>query len=163
MRASSNKVADKLLSWLSTDVDDPREFPLSNFERVLEEIRPCDVLLVEGRNRVGRVIRLITHSPWTHAALYIGRLYDIKQPELREKLAQYYQGDPDEQLLIESTLETGVTVSPVSSYEKEHIRICRPKGLYRKDAKLVIAYAINQLGIRYDVRQILDLARFLFP
>ena len=43
------------------------------------------------------------------------------------------------------------------------MRICRPDGIAREDNQKVLSYAIRQLGMPYNVRQILDLARLLFP
>ena len=137
--------------------------PLCDFDRIRYEVRPCDVLLIEGRSRVSDVIRTITQSPWSHSALYLGRLHDIDDLQLREKVSQFYDGDPDEQLVIEALLGEGTVVNPLSKYEADHVRICRPTGLSRGDAQRVIAYSLQHLGFRYDVRQLLDLARLLFP
>lgn len=137
--------------------------PLSDFERIRHEVKPCDVLLIEGRSRVSEVIKLITQSPWSHAALYVGRLHDIEDARLREIVKEYYDGPPDQQLIIESELGMGTVIRPLNVYEQEHIRICRPKGLHFNDVQDVIRYAVSRLGYSYDVRQILDLARFLFP
>ena len=87
------------------------------------------MILVEGRSRVSEVIKLITQSSWSHAALYIGRLHDIEDPELRERLGEHYQGTVDKQLIIESELGLGTVVRPLTVYEREHLRICRPRGL----------------------------------
>lgn len=157
------KLRDAFINWLTKEIDAPRALPLTDFERLLYELRPCDVLLIEGRARVSRIIQLITQSSWTHAALYIGRLHDISDSALREKLKQFYQGDPSEQLIIESMLGKGIIVSPLTKYAHDHIRICRPKGITRQDAQKVIGYAIQRLGTHYDIRQILDLARLLMP
>ncbi|GAB3276057.1 YiiX/YebB-like N1pC/P60 family cysteine hydrolase [Parahaliea aestuarii] len=137
--------------------------PLSDFERIRHEVKPCDVILVEGRSRVSEVIKLITQSSWSHAALYIGRLHDLENPLLRDLLRQHYIGTADKQLIIESELGMGTIVRPLTVYEEEHLRICRPRNLGYHDSQQVIAYAIGRLGTAYDVRQIFDLARFLFP
>ncbi|TXS89045.1 hypothetical protein FV139_20400 [Parahaliea maris] len=137
--------------------------PLSDFERIRHELKPCDVILVEGRSRVSEVIKLITQSSWSHAALYIGRLHDLENPLLKDFLRQHYIGTADKQLLIESELGMGTVVRPLTTYELEHLRICRPRNLGYHDSQQVIAYAIGRLGTAYDVRQIFDLARFLFP
>lgn len=139
------------------------DVPLSNFERIKQELKPCDVILIEGRARISDVIKLITQSPWSHAALYIGRLCDIDDPRIRDNIRQHYSGDDTEQLMIESDLGIGTVIRPVSIYQQEHIRICRPKGLRESDSSDVIRYALSRVGFDYDVRQILDLARFLFP
>jgi len=141
----------------------PREFPLSDFDRVKYEIRPCDVLLIEGRSRISEVIKIITQSPWSHAALYIGRLHDIDNPVLRERVKEFYSGSPDTQLLIESNLGKGTTLVTMEKYHRDHIRICRPKSISQQDAQKVISFGIRRLGMQYAVRHVFDLARFLLP
>ena len=155
-------IGKKIVNWLITD-QIPASKPLCDFERIRYEIRPCDVLLVEGRSQVAEIIRTITQSTWSHSAIYIGRLHDIDDLELREKVQSIYKGDPNEQLLLEAWLGEGTVINPLSKYQNDSIRICRPTGLSRKDAQQVLTYALAHLGFEYDVRQIFDLARFLFP
>ena len=140
-----------------------RQFPLSDFDKICHELRQCDIILVEGRSRVSNIIRWLTNSPWTHAALYIGRIYDIEDKELQARVEAHYKGAPDDRLMIESLLGHGTIIRPLSLYKDEHLRICRPSRLSHHDAVRVIRYAVSQVGKDYDVRQILDLARFLFP
>ena len=157
-----NWIRSAVVNWLKHKRPLPHT-PLSDFERIRHELRICDVVLVEGRSRVSDVIKLITQSSWSHAALYIGKLHDIEDPQLRERLGEFYHGNPDKQLIIESELGLGTVVRELSVYEREHLRICRPRGLGFQDAQKALAYAISRLGAAYDVRQIFDLARFLFP
>ncbi len=82
---------------------------------------------------------------------------------MQEKVAQFYQGDTQDRLVIESLLGEGTVVSPLNKYASEHIRICRPRGILHQDAQKVISYTIEHLEIQYDFRQILDLGRFLLP
>ncbi len=152
----------KVVDWLVRE-GEPSGVPQCDFERLSFEIRPCDVLLVEGRARVSEVIKTITQSQWTHSALYIGRLHDIEDENVREHVNWLYDGDPSDQLIIEPLLGEGTVVSPLKKYAGEHVRICRPAGLSRADAGRVLAFAVKHLGREYDVRQLLDLARFLFP
>lgn len=159
---SIHQTTGHLIHWLNRE-SPPSATPLCDFERFRHELKPCDVILVEGRSRVSGVIRLITASPWTHAALYIGRIHDIEDEALRESLERYCNFPPNEQLIIESVLGKGTIVNTLSFYTHDHIRICRPAGLSYKDAQQVVRYAISRLGAEYDVRQIFDLARFLFP
>ncbi|MEH6517914.1 MAG: YiiX/YebB-like N1pC/P60 family cysteine hydrolase [Halioglobus sp.] len=151
-----------VVSWLRQQKPLPNT-PLSDFERIRHEVKPCDVILVEGRSRVSEVIKLITQSSWSHAALYIGRLHDIEDPLLKDVVRQHYMGTADKQLIIESELGLGTIVRPLTTYEHEHLRICRPRGLGHRDSQHVVNYAIGELGTAYDVRQVFDLARFLFP
>ena len=155
-------LVDHIIDWLNYE-DEPAGVPPCDFDRLSFEIRPCDVLLVEGRSRVSEVIKNITQSPWTHSALYIGRLVEIDDPNLREHINWLYDGDPNDQLIIEPLLGEGTIISPLRRYARDHLRICRPQGLARQDAQRVIKHCAQYLGHDYDVRQILDLARFLFP
>lgn len=150
--------------WLTYEPEvEPNGVPKYDFDRLCYEIRPGDVILVEGRSRVSEVIKLISQCPWTHSALYIGRLYDIEDPELRELVTSHYDGDPNEQLIIEALLGEGTIVCPINKYRSDHLRICRPTSLSPMDAQKVIAYCVKQLGTDYDIRQLLDLARYMFP
>lgn len=153
----------RISAWLTRDRGPACTTTLCDFDRLRFEIRPGDVILVEGRSRVSDVIKLITQSPWTHAALYIGRVHDIADPAVRERVLGCYDGDPNEQLLVEALLGEGTLVNPITKYRSEHLRICRPGALAPADAQKVIARAVSRLGSDYDVRQLLDLARFLFP
>lgn len=153
---------NRITAWLNHERPQ-HDVPPSDYERMSYEIRPCDVILVEGRSRVGDVIKSITLSTWTHAALYIGRLHDIDDPTVREHVRSHYDADADEQLLIEALLGQGTVVTPLSEYRHEHLRICRPRELARADAQAVINYCARHLGKDYDVRQLLDLARFMLP
>ncbi len=156
-------LARRITAWLVRDVDPLPEPLLSDFERLRAEIRPADVLLVEGRSRISHVIKAITQSPWTHAALYVGRIAEVEDPGLRRRLERHYGGDPHDQVVIEALLGEGTVLKPLTKYAGEHLRICRPRGLARRDAHRVVAFAARHLGTDYDVRQLLDLARLLAP
>jgi hypothetical protein len=123
-----------VVGWLNQERSG-QDAPLSDFERIVFEVKQCDVLLVEGRSRVSDVIKKITQSPWSHAALYIGRIHDIEDPDLRKIIGHHYQGDPGDRLMIESLLSFGTIVRPLSAYEAEHLRICRPSRLSRHDSQ----------------------------
>lgn len=153
---------DKIVERLTANHEDT-DMPLSDFDRLRYEIRPGDVILVEGRSSISEIIKTITLSTWTHSAIYIGRLHNIDDPMLREFIQKFYQGEMDDQLIIESQLGVGTIVDCISKYRDDHLRICRPSSITRTDSQKVIAYSINRLGTNYNVRQIFDLARFLFP
>ncbi len=162
MRDLLRWVYDKAIDWL-TKSGPPSPSPLCDFNRLCFELRTGDVLLIEGTSRVAEVIRTITQSPWSHSALYIGRIYDVQDPDLRAVIEYHYDGDPEDQLLIEALMGHGTIISSLESYRNDHLRICRPTGLSPADAESVIAYTVKHLGWDYDMRQILDLARFFFP
>jgi hypothetical protein len=111
-------------------------------------LRKGDVLLVEGTSRFASAIRTITQSNWSHTALFIG-----------DALAGA-RGDTVP-LLIEADINAGVRVLPLSSYAHLHTRICRPAGLADAEIDELIAYAIARIGEQYDLRNVVDLARYL--
>ena len=155
---------DKAAHWLNQVTEpNPHHVPLTDFERLSEELRQGDVLLVEGLSRVSQIIKSITFSPWTHSVLYIGRLGEINDGQLKNKIAEFYNGDLHQQLIVEAVLGEGTVIHPVSKYKNEHLRICRPRGISKTDRQQVIAYALSHLGYEYDIRHLLDLARFLLP
>lgn len=152
----------RVVDWLGEECPVGDAY-MCDFDRLSYEIRPGDVLLVEGQSRVSNVIKTITQSIWTHAAIYIGRLHDTDSPALREQLSRFHQGDERGQLLIEAILGQGTIVTPLEYYRDFHLRICRPRNISRSDAQQVLAFAIGHLGANYDVRQLVDLARFMLP
>jgi len=156
------QLVNRIISWLIKERP-PSPVPMSDFERTRYEIKPGDVILVEGRTRVSDVIKAVTQSCWSHAALYIGRVHEIEDPIQRQRVKNFFDGQPDVQLIIESELGMGTVVRPLASYDRDHLRICRPRDLTFSDAQKVITYSIARLGSGYDVRQIFDLLRFLLP
>ena len=157
-----NYLWDTFVKWLTYESPN-HNTPLTHFERLRYELRPGDVLLIEGRSNVGEIIKSITQSIWTHSCLYIGRLHDIDDTMLRDQIQKYRHSNPDEQLVVEAILGKGIIISSLENYDGEHIRICRPRGITRTDSQTVIQYCIKRLGTDYSVRQIMDLARFMFP
>jgi hypothetical protein len=114
-------------------------------------IKPGDILLIEGRTRIAGIIKYLTQSTWSHAALYVG--------PIAGKTAA--NGEPCE--LVESSLDAGIDGVALSSYLPYHTRICRPVGLTSGDVKAVCDYAVKRIGLAYDLRNIIDLARYLVP
>jgi hypothetical protein len=160
------KIGQRIMQWIAewlTKEGPPSSYPLCDFNRLSYELRPGDVLLVEGRSRVSNVIKTITQSTWTHSALFIGRIYDIRDPDLQQRVRMGYKGDLSELLMVEALLGEGTIIAPVSKYRHDHLRICRPTGLSPEDAHKVVAHAIKHIGTDYDIRHLLDLARFFFP
>ena len=114
-------------------------------------LRPCDVLLIEGNTRISTAIKYLTQSTWSHAALYIGDA----------PAGNSHDSDPP--VLIEADLKKGVWAAPLSYYDQYHVRICRPVGLTQKDARHIIEAATGRLGQTYDLKNVIDLARYLLP
>ena len=60
--------------YLQKEVPGYEPFTPSDPERLLDVIGPGDVLLVEGNNRISGIIKYLTQSTWSHAALYVGAI-----------------------------------------------------------------------------------------
>lgn len=121
-------------------------------------MRAGDVLLVEGDQRISQVISYLTTSTWSHAALYLGA--GAPQECVARALER---GEDADHLLVEANAEEGVVCVPLSKYRRQRVRICRPGALRPDDARALLAFAVGQIGKRYDVDNILDLARYFLP
>lgn len=126
-------------------------FTPSDPTRLREVIQQGDVLLVEGNSRISGIIKYLTQSTWSHAALYVGPIDGAMEPD----------GEPH--VLIEANVGEGVTSAPLSKYFRYHTRICRPIGLSFEDRTTVCRYTINRIGFGYDTKNIVDLMRYLIP
>ena len=120
-------------------------------------LQPGDVILVEGNTRLSAIIKFLTQSTWSHAALYVGERPGDRGPGHTDA------PDMEPNVLLEADAETGVVTVPLSSYAQYNVRICRPAGLDAAARQRVIDYAVARIGLQYDNKQILDLARYLFP
>jgi hypothetical protein len=150
---------DRLLAWLghalARYLSKPRakgkQPPTSSRAKLAQALQPGDVLLVEGNTRVSVAIKYLTQSTWSHSALYIG-----------DALGPTAPGE-EPRVLIEADLQEGVRAVPLSRLAGLHTRICRPVGLDPGDLKKVIDFALSRLGWAYDLKNVLDLARYLLP
>jgi len=106
-------------------------------------IQPGDVLLVEGASRISTAIKYLTQSTWSHSAICVGSAASAP--------------------LVEADVELGVAAVPFEKYGDANVRICRPVGLSDEDRDRLIAFVIARIGYTYDLKNVWDLARFLFP
>jgi len=140
-----------IAGYLEKEVPGYEPFTPSDPENLRKDMQPGDVLLVEGNNRISGIIKYLTQSTWSHAALYVGPIDGASEPD----------GEPH--VLIEANVGEGVETAPLSKYFAYHTRICRPVGLTYEDRHTVCRYAINRIGFGYDTKNIVDLMRFLIP
>jgi hypothetical protein len=137
--------------YLQKPVAGYEPFTPSDPNALRRSLQPGDVLLVEGNNRVAGVIKYLTQSTWSHSALYVG------------PLAGRMTEDGEPHVLIEANVGEGVVSAPLSKYLKFHTRICRPVGLTENDCTVVCAHAVERIGCAYDLKNIIDLLRYLLP
>jgi Permuted papain-like amidase enzyme, YaeF/YiiX, C92 family len=144
-------LSDKILAFLSQPMGRYAPFFAPDLAVVRAALQPGDIVLVEGNTRLSSIIKFLTQSTWSHAALYIG--------DGRGDMAA--NGEPN--VLIEAEASTGVVTVPLSKYRGFNMRICRPVGLDAAAKQEIIDYALARIGKPYDSKQIVDLARYLFP
>jgi len=162
---SFSKWLSKIITdWLIYEPSLSKSSPsLTNFERLCDEIRPGDIILVEGRSHASNIIKQITQSSWTHSALYLGNYHQLNVAGIAPDSLAHFASTPHTDLIIEALLGEGTIVTPLSKYRKDHMRICRPRNLTIADRNKVIHHTLSKLGHQYNVRQLFDLARFLLP
>jgi hypothetical protein len=137
--------------YLQKPVRGYEPFTPSDPDALRQSLQPGDVLLVEGNNHIAGVIKYLTQSTWSHSALYVGPLPGRTTAD----------GEPH--VLIEANVGEGVVSAPLSKYLRFHTRICRPVGLTEADCAVVCAYAVERIGFAYDLKNIIDLLRYLLP
>jgi len=145
------KVTTILVRYLTGKVRRYETFAVSAPELLESVLRVADVLLVEGNQRFSTAVKYLTQSTWSHAAIYVGRAND---------LAGLEDGTP---ALIEADLENGVIAVPLSKYRGFNTRICRPVALDETECRQIARFMISSLGMSYDLKNIIDLARYLIP
>lgn len=159
MTQTNDSVFDRALDWLgrrlSARLHQPspgyRPYTPSDFETLCRVLKPGDILLVEGNERISAAIKYLTHSTWSHAAMFVGNV----MPEPSD--------GSERPRLIEVNLGEGCVAVPLSKYRLFNTRICRAVGLTDDERAQVVAHMQAHLGDRYDLRNVLDLARYFLP
>jgi len=146
-----DNIGRMLADYLERPASGYEPFTPSDYGALQASLKPGDVLLVEGNNHISGVIKYLTQSTWSHAALYVGPIGDRTTH------------DDEPLVLVEANLGEGVVGAPLSKYAHYHTRVCRPTGLTADDRARVCAYAAERIGFDYDLKNITDLLRYLFP
>ena len=148
-----NRVAQSVGKWLATYLSQELEIdgtaPPSNPLHLQAILQAGDVLLVEGNTRLSGAIKYLTQSTWSHAALYVG--------------VDAAPGMPQGHCLVDADTVHGVRSIGLEKFAHLHTRICRPIGLTPQERNTVVQAAIAKIGHQYDLRNVFDLARYLFP
>jgi len=148
-RGFLRNIGHHLAKYLSQSRPGTAQIATSSPKQLATTLQPGDVLLVDGSSRVSGVIKYLTQSSWSHAALYVGPGYAEKKD------------NQEEAVLLEADILEGIRLVPLSEYNSEHTRICRPVGLSTETIKQLSAYGIDRLGHQYDLKNVFDLVRFL--
>ena len=143
-----------LARYLETESSGYKPFTPSDPETLRKVLRPGDVLLVDGNEKVATAIKYLTQSTWSHAAIYVGDAMTTSKPNKKGE---------ERPTLIEVNLGEGCVAVPLSKYCSYNTRICRPVSLTAADRKKVVEFMLGKLSLKYDTRHIFDLARYLLP
>jgi hypothetical protein len=144
-----NRIAGRLIArFLVKPSRYYKPFAVSGSDALRSVLRPGDVLLVEGNQRISTAIKFLTQSTWSHAALYVG---DALQGTAHDR------GEP---MLIEADLREGVIAVPISKYTTFNTRICRAVELSAQDQNRVVRFMISRIGYQYDLKNVIDLMRY---
>ena len=99
MSSIVSAVRKKILKRLERPVHVYEQWAFNNLHKLYSVIRPGDILLVEGRSEMSRLIQLFTSSHWSHVAMYVGG--ELIKPENTDR--DYYLqefGNDAEHMLI---------------------------------------------------------------
>lgn len=140
-----------IIRYLEKPILNYRSYQFIPLAELEDNLRPGDILLVEGNQRISSAIKYLTHSTWSHAAYFIGREAGLKD-EFGHPAA-----------LIEADLSKGVIASSLTKYLGYNTRICRPTLITEDDRTEVSDYIVKSIGNSYDVKNVIDLARYLLP
>lgn len=140
-----------LVGYLNSPARKYEPFAISSPETLESVLQAGDVILVEGNQRFSTAVKYLTQSTWSHAAIYVGHAKDLDNlPD----------GTP---AIVEADLKNGVIAAPLSKYEGFNTRICRPIGLDAGELRQVVQFMVDSIGMSYDLKNIIDLARYLIP
>jgi hypothetical protein len=161
VRSPGQVLAEWFVRQLTRPRREYRRVVFNDPVRLKSRIRPGDVVLVDGDQRISQVVKYLTMSPWSHSAIYVGSalLHDAAS---RAEVWRRF-GSEARYLIVEALVDKGVVVSPLTKYIDFNIRVCRPHGLSREQIETVVKHALSRVGFTYDRRNILDLFRYLLP
>ncbi len=146
-----DRIGRRLASRLNRPVSGYEPYTPSDFATLCRILRPGDILLVEGGERIATAIKYLTQSTWSHAAMYVG-----------DHLSAPAEGS-ERHHLVEVNVGEGCVSVPLSKYATYNTRICRPVGLTEAERRQVTAFMIARIGLKYDLRNIFDLLRYFLP
>lgn len=155
IKLPADTLLDRLGRWIAkrlrSESSGYKPYTPSDPETLEACLRPGDILLVEGNQKISAAIKYLTQSTWSHAALYVGDAVNVHDP------------DGERHRLVEVNLGEGCVTAKLSKYRDFNTRICRPIGLVDADVDKVVQYMVARIGLKYDLKNIFDMLRFFFP
>jgi hypothetical protein len=162
MRSPKKALIDWIIRVVTRHRKSYHRYGFNDPEKLKRHLKKGDVILVDGDQRVSQAIKTLTMSSWSHNCVYIGDELILRNHPLKAEAEKKF-GREARYLVIEALVDRGVIVSPVVKYLDFNIRICRPHGLIPADLQVVLDHLISKIGMRYDVKNVIDLTRYLLP
>ena len=145
MNSLKQRLGHRLSRYLSESGHSAGTVTPTRTDLLAQVLQTGDVLLVEGTSRVSSAIKYLTQSTWSHAALYVGK------------------SATGESQFLEADMVYGVRLVPLSYFTEFHCRVCRPISLNEAERQAVCDFGLARVGLHYDMKNIVDLARYLLP
>jgi hypothetical protein len=124
------KTIKKLAHFMRDNIFRRLEAPRRNYEKTMinnmhglcDVIRKGDVILVEGDSKISRMIKLFTHSTWSHSAIYVGDALLKTGGMDKEVILKQFANEDAHHMIVEAFTGTGVTAAPIRKYKDYNIR-----------------------------------------
>ena len=151
-----DRLGRRLAGKLQSQTSGYEPYTPSDPETLARMLRPGDILLVEGNQKISAAIKYLTQSTWSHAALFVGEAAPLTLDQAALPATERPQ-------LIEVNLGDGCIAVPLTKYRTYNTRICRPVGLTPEDRDTLVTFMVSRLGLKYDMKNITDMLRFFLP
>jgi hypothetical protein len=151
-----DRLGARLAARLQAQTSGYEPYTPSDQETLARTLRPGDVLLIEGNQRVSAAIKYLTQSTWSHAAFFAGDQMPLTLDQATLPVIERPQ-------LIEVNIGEGCVAVPLKKYASFNTRICRPIALTPDDRTALVGFMISRLGMKYDLKNILDMLRYFMP
>ena len=145
MNSLKQRLGQRLSRYLSEPGHSAGTVAPTRTDLLAQVLQTGDVLLVEGTSRVSSAIKYLTQSTWSHAALYVGK------------------SATGESQFLEADMVYGVRLVALSYFTDFHCRVCRPISLNEAERQAVCDFGLARVGLHYDMKNIVDLTRYLLP
>ncbi|HEV2064957.1 MAG TPA: hypothetical protein VGS00_10465, partial [Thermoanaerobaculia bacterium] len=89
MRSPGQALAEWFVRRITRPRREYRRFGVNDPIKLKSRIRPGDIVLVDGDQRISQVVKYLTMSPWSHSAIYIGSAL-LRDPQTRSEVRRAY-------------------------------------------------------------------------
>lgn len=138
-----SRLIDALARYLVQPLQRPNSASTTDPQSLAAVLVPGDVLLTDGSSRMAALVRLVTRSPWSHVAMYVGPLEE----------------GPDPRCIVEADIAAGVKAVRLSELAGLRVRVLRRRGLDDSLRRRLTDWVVSRIGGQYDLAHAWALAR----